>query len=702
MTYTQSFDDFNSTERQLDNIEQPPFQFREDKGESGTHEWLLNNYDNCERSAHSRRITYRRYQSLYKNIHWRFFDTRDTRRDMEYTNKRPKHSVNFVREMIDSKVAQNSRLKSNLAFIPWNDESSDVNNAKACKLMYDARAEEVDLEGKHQGQDKVTFLFGHSAMFIEWDEDEGPEHPSFTALKQEYPDGIPAKIMKQLQKEGAIKVGDVTFKVYGPDRFYPELNKEVSSEIDHIEKVDYIHIATVKAMYPSKAAEITENSREIYDFDSSEMIRPKNLVTVRTFYHRPTKYFPEGAKIIYCDDVILEWVEYPYSHGMLPCVFDKDLDVYGEFWGRSFIQDIEQLQRFYNNVQSSIARDYSWVSAPKWMMPKGACNVSSLNNDITIVEFTGPVAPQLVTSTPTPPQAFQLQDQLEKKIAQHSNVYDISRGEVPTGVTANSALRFLDEQESQRILVQESKRKRRVISVAKMALEVMKQFYKASDDRTVRILGKNNEYLIQSFKSADFSKVYDVKPVNSSALPDSKAGKISTIIDLNTATQTDPIFRKEEIIQMLDLGNEEYYVNRATVSVNAANMILDQLMNGEQVPSPEICDDLMVYYSIFDKAIQQPRFKTKVQPEIKAALANYLKTLEYLMFERAKVNLKFAMSVAELDNYPMYFKPEMSIMKLISLLQMDAQGMAPQAPQTNMKTEKVSNLPEQKEMSNEQ
>ncbi len=701
MTFTDSFDDFNSTERQLDNIDQPPFQFREKKDEDSTHEWLLNNYDNCERAAHSRRITYRRYQALYKNIHWRFFDTRDTRRDMEYTNKRPRHSVNFVREMVDSKVAQNSRLKANLAFIPWNDESSDVNNAKACKLMYDARAEEIDLEKKHQEQDKTTFLFGHSAMFIEWDEDAGPEHPAYIKLKQEYPDGIPAKILKQLMKEESIRIGDVSFKVYGPDRFYPELNKENPEDLDHVEKLDYIHIDTVRAMYPKKASEVMENSREIYDFDSSELIRPKNLVTVRTFYHRPTKFFPEGAKIVYCDDCILEWTEYPYSHGMLPCIFDKDLEIYGEFWGRSFLQDIEQLQRFYNNIQSSQARDYSWASAPKWMMPKGSCNVTSLNNDLTIVEFTGPVAPQLVTHNPTPPQAFQLQEHIEKKITQHSNVYDISRGEVPTGVTANSALRFLDEQESQRILVQETKRKRRVISVAKMALEVMKQYYKPNDGRTVRILGKNNEYMIKSFQSADFTKVYDVKPVNSSALPDTKAGKISTIIDLNTATQTDPIFRKEEIIQMLDLGNEEYYVSRATVSVNAANMVLDSMLNGEAVPSPEACDDLMVYYSVFDKAIQQPRFKTKVDPQIKNSIAEYIKTLEYLMFERAKVNMKFAMELSELDNYPMYFRPEISLLKLIAMLQMDAQGVMPQQ-NPSMKTDKVENLPEQKEMSNEQ
>jgi len=676
MSWTDSFDDFLSTERQLDETDIPPFSFREDKDEKGTHDWLVKDFDNAERGAHSRRIVYRRYQALYKNIHWRFYDTRDTRRDQEYTHRRPRHSVNFVWEMVEGRVSQNSRMKHNLAFIPNNSEQADINNAKTCKMLYDAWSEENNLEGIHQEADRTQFVFGHQFMFVEWDSEAGPLHPKYEELKKQYPEGLPKELKKKLRKDGEIHIGDVDVKVYGPDRVFPEQNKFKWEDVDHVTKIDYMHVHELKARYPGKANEISQNTRQIYDFDSAELVRPKSLIMVNTFYHRPTKFFPEGCKIVWCDDVILEWVDYPYEDGMLPCIPSTDIDVYGEFWGRSFISNIEQMQRYYNNIQSAQARDYSWASAPKWMMPKGACNVSSLNNDITIVEFQGPLAPQLVTHNPTPPQSMDMQDRLEKKISQHSTQYDISRGEVPSGVTANSALRFLDEQEGQRIFTQESKRKRRVVEVGRMILQRMKQFYSPSDGRMVRILGKDNTYLIESMEKADFSRVYDVKMQNTSALPDTKTGKISAIIDLNMATQTDPIFKKEEVIQMLDLANDEYFKDRSTVAVNAANTALQKLMEGESVEPPQIYDDLMVHHSIFERSMQSLSFKG-LDLGVKKNVEQYMKTLEMLMFERGKKNANFATQLANLDNYPLFFQPEMPVTKLVAAHMIDTQGVVP-------------------------
>lgn len=692
--FSESFDDFLSTERQMENLDIPPFQFREDKTEEGTHEWLTQNFDNMEHAAHSRRITYRRYQALYKNIHWRFFDTRDTRRDQERSNRRPRHSVNFIREMVDNRCAQNARMKHNLAFIPHNDEQSDVNNAKLCKIAYDGYAEENELEVKHNEQDQVTFLFGHSFMWIDWDPEMGPYHPAYMKLMDKYEGKLPADIKKKLKKE-EIRVGDVRVNVLGPDRVYPERNKTDWKDMDYCERIDFIDKEQLKADYPKKAHLITDNQRQIYDFDSAELIRPQNIIVTRTFYHKPTKYFPKGCKIVYNDDCILEWIDFPFEHGMLPAIPDTDIDIYSEFWGRSFIQDIEQQQRFYNAMQSAQARDFSWASAPKWLMPKGACDVNSLNNDLTIVEFTGPVAPVVATHQYTPPQTMELQDRIEKRISRQSKVYDISRGEVPSGVTANSALRFLDEQESQVILPQETKRKRRVIKSGRMILELMKQYYSPGDNRTVRLIGSKNEHLIKSMKKADFTRIYDVKAQNTSALPDTKTGKIAAIIDLNTATQTDPIFRKEEVIEMLDLGNDKYFKDRASIAVDTANAALDAMMEGEQVAPPKIFDELLVYYSVFCKGIQHYSFKERIDDPTRAMVESYIQTLEMHMFERCKVNMKFCMEVLELNMFPMFFKPPMPMTKVLTLHQQDSGQMAPPQGGEEIKTDKVEKIQEQ-------
>lgn len=661
----ESFDDFNSSEYMNTTEEMAPFQFRESpKDPKATLEWLNEYFDKLDQNSVSRMHTYRRYQALYKGIHWRYNDTRDAYRDSNKPFKKPRMVVNFVHDMVETKVAQLAKFKVNVALIPNNDQQTDINNAKACKKLLDSRADQIDLEGMRQISDRIKFIFGHVFTFVEWDKDEGPIVPALEELRKKKAKGVDTK--------QDIRIGDVKVEVLGPDRIFIEMGKQKWSDIDFIFKTEWVHIEELKARYPKKAKEIRENSRERFDFTSLELNQPQDMVLVRTMYHKKTKFLPEGVELIHTDDVILEWNQLPYAHGEIPCIPDTDIDIYGEFWGRSFITLIEQMQRMYNNVQSAIARDHGIGSAPKWMVPKGAAKFHDLNNDFTIVEYTGPVPPQLVANKPTSNYVFELQDRLEKKITGLSSVFDISRGEVPSGVTANSALRFLDEQEGQRTIVSERKRKKNVVEVYKLMINVMGQYYKPADGRTLRILGPNNEYQIENLAEVAFNDIYDVKIQNSPALPDTKTGLISAIIDLNIATQTDPIFKTPEIIEMLDLGLAEGFKQQATIARTSAKTSLDKILKGEEAAEPQPFDDLLVHYDIFMRALQEFSFKVRVDPAIQQRVKDQVMMIEALMYRRMQKNSKFAMEVQQLSHYPIFF--EVPLEAMVPLVQGAAGG----------------------------
>lgn len=652
----ETFDDFNSSEQLERMTDQKPFQFRDGKSDKDkTLEWLNSNFETTEHASRSRFITYRRHHALYKGVHWRFNDLRNSDRDIEYTQRKPRHTVNFIQEMVDTKVSQMARFKTNVALIPVHDEQSDINNAKGCKLLLDSRSEELGLEMLHQEADQIKYTYGIVFQFVLWSKDIGPLHPSYRRLSDVFGDNIPSKYRKKLKSNDPIHIGDVDVCNYGPDRVFPEINKQAWKDVNHFDFIEWVNVHELKAEYPHLKDKILQNKRERYDFELLEISRPADMVMVRHFYHKKTKYLPEGAYIKYTDDVILEERNYPYNDDRLPFVWDGDIKSYGELWPRSFISNIEQMQRYYNNIQSAQARDLGIGSAPKWVAAKNSCDIHSFNNEFTVMEFKGQFAPKLVQNNPVSEQSFTVQDRLESKIAKHSKVYDITRGEVPPGVTANSALRFLDEQESHRTMSDEMKRKLRVLAVYKLMLMRMAQFYKESDGRTVKMLGKNNDYLIKSIKNADFSRVYDIKLQNSSALPDTKTGKISTIVDLNTATQTDPVFRKEEIIKMLDLGLDDAFKDEATVAVDAAKQTLELLLEGEPAPEPQEWDNLLVHYSIFSKAIQSVHFKLKTDPQIQQNILGHVMIIEHLMYNRASKNMRFLQELMTLDNYPVLF-----------------------------------------------
>lgn len=681
MANIETFDDFESSEKMNGYSDIPPFQFREDTSKEATLEWLNENFDRKVQSAQSRVETYRRYQSYYKGIFWRDFNTNRRYGDGFAGDERrkPKMSVNFIYDKTEDRVAQMDRISTAITLIPSHNEQSDINNARACSLLLKARGEELDLHKIMNDADKTKFLFGSVFTYVGWDKSIGPD----VEVPDKYADGIPiVKDGKKTKKKykGELKMGDVKVCVYGPDRVFPQLGKKRWEDVDELDQIDFINKWELKKEYPKEADNIECDDTEYRGIDNDTLGSSDDNVTVRTFYHRKTKWLPNGAKIVWVRDAILSWEDLPYENGELPFDHDRDIEVYGELFGRSFISNIERLQLMYNNTQSSQARDYGIGSAPKWLMPKGSAKASALNNEFTIIEFTGPIAPRLETPRPTNPQSFDFQDRTENKITRLSRTSDISRGEPPKGVTANSALRFLDEQESRMIAPMEKKRKSRVRRVNKMMINVMQQYYKPNDGRMVRILGEDNSYMIKSFEKADFTRVYDVKIQNSSALPDTKTGKISTIVDLNIATQTDPVFKKEEIIEMLDLGIDNAFVDGATVAVTSAKTIVEAMLNGEPVPEPQEFDNFMVYYRIFDRTMQSFSFRTNVDPVVQETFKQYLKVLEGLMWARAKKNAKFAMELSNLDNYPMFFTTDIPLSQLMMMHQ--GAAMQPQAPQT--------------------
>lgn len=319
-----------------------------------------------------------------------------------------------------------------------------------------------------------------------------------------------------------VHVGDVCYRVMDPACFYPE-KKDYWQDVEHVTEVEYINIETLKAMYPEKELKISNRSAARFDPEGMQEVKLQDDIAVMTLWHRPTRLMKDGAKIVYTEDQILEVTTFPYKHGKLPFIKLGDIDVPGELFSRSFIHVIKQAQRHFNNLASSVARNHGLASAPKWIMPKGACKVQSLNNDITVVEYAGPVPPQLVQTNPTGSEIFGYMDKLETYIQKLSAVHGVSRGAPPAGIKAGVALQFLDEQESERESNGVAKRHWVIKETARMTLSLMGQYYKDTDGRLIKVLGKDNGYEIESFKMADFSTGYDVRIQNASACPKERA-----------------------------------------------------------------------------------------------------------------------------------------------------------------------------------
>jgi len=230
----------------------------------------------------------------------------------------------------------------------------------------------------------------------------------------------------------------------------------------------------------------------------------------------------------------------------------------------------------------------------------------------------------------------------------------------------------------------------------------MSQFYDKSDNRTIKIVGETNEYIIRNMNDVDTTKEYDIKLQLTSALPETMAGKISTIIDLNTASQTDPPFRRPEIIQLMGLGADDTFKDQATISATAAGTIVDRLLRGEEVAPPQRYDNYLVHYDVFNRTLQSFTYKSATSPVIRQKFEEYVMTLEGLMFLRARTNIKFLTELMALDMYPMFFTLPMPLIQVQQTMAQLAQApMGAQAPAMEgatgaapMETQKIEKIPE--------
>ncbi len=653
MTMVRDFFEDYFSDMESDVTNDTLFPFIDYKNDKEALEWLNRDIQDKANRNKSRLQRIRQIEAYFKGINYKSPTDRNGKDNLLGTNNnKPRDAkifVNFVNEMVEAKVAQRSRFKPAITILPGTDEINDKNNAQTCKQVLDCKAQELDFEKVFSDGDKTQFLRGECYTWVLWDKIAGGLDESFKAMKDA---GI-----KVPGKSDPMK-GDLKVIVSGPDSCFPQVNKDVWDEVDDISRVYWQHQDELKALHPDKADKIFPTDNSIYYWEATDMTKKKmkNHCMVVEYYHKGTRFLPQGRFVKYIESCVLENEDLSkcYEHLKLPVVFDTDIDLDGELHGRPFTDNITRLQALHNMVMASTAKGFAIAANPKWVYPAGSVAINKTTNEYGSMEYKGAVPPQLVTYSGVPRDAYELADRTEKHIEKQSSVYGISRGEPPKGIKAAVALQFLDEQELQRESRGMAKRQRRIIDVYRLCLYTMSQYYTADDGRIFSMLGSDNSYLVKTF-NVNGIKNYDVRIQNSSALPDSKTGKIAAILDINMATANDPYFGREEISTMLEMGNDQRFRDKLAVSVKAADTIIQMIMSGVTGKNPQEWDDFVVQYPIFLRAIQERDYKDTEQGIVEE-LKQYITTMEYMMFNKAMVSPAFSQRIQSFYMFPVFFK----------------------------------------------
>jgi hypothetical protein len=235
------------------------------------------------------------------------------------------------------------------------------------------------------------------------------------------------------------------------------------------------------------------------------------------------------------------------------------------------------------------------------------------------------------------PELFTYLGKLEETAEKLSGVFTMSRGQAPSGVRAAKALRVLEEQEDKRAYVTAiTYNNVALCDNAKLTLALAGQMYDNADGRLLQIVGKDNEFKIQSFESANLSKPYHFRIENTTALSQSPAARIdeiSEIMQIRFDPQA-PISR-EQFVQLLDLTASDQFKDIITRATKCAESENDDFLAGRPVAPPTETEDLICHWKVHAQAFQSREYKELVKPEFKQAAEQHFYVTEYLMFEKA-------------------------------------------------------------------
>ena len=596
--------------------------------------------------------------------------------------------VNHLRDITDAAVSRLATTKPSTAVLPNHGvEFQDKAKAKVVKSWLDSFNYANNVDDIRRVVQRNAFICGEAYLRIDWDETKGDIHPGAKKLKKdikvELEDGETITVSK-LKRVGDVGLTSVLpFKVFSephPSNDFNKVSWVMTEELEYIEQLKADFPEEAKKIKPTKTNAEGDNLFLTEDDDKHD-----DQVTVVTLFHKATPEVPEGRQIKFTRDVILENIELPYSHGELPLIRLSSIDLPGHMRGMSPFHDLKVLQSAINTLYTIMLRDRS-LAAPKLFVPSGSVDPNQqATNQPGVVQYKGGVPPTWSVPNMISGDIMSMIEKLEHTFEKLSNSSGTRRGDGIPNVEAFKAFGFFEEQATQRESTSIAKHKDFLQSIYLMITLTAADFYTQSDERMIKMMGRHNQYLLKHFNVDDLKHSYDIRVENTSALPESKAARTQTIIQLAQAFPN--VFTDEKVSDMLNFSSPDAFFDLATAAINAAEAENEEIMAGNDVAEPQPFEDLLQHWESHVKQFNNPSLKSTlprdgaetnqlIQEVLSGEnteeltspallLVKHLNTTEGLMFQRALINPKFAGRLADFENYPVFFQPPMTISEIL-------------------------------------
>jgi hypothetical protein len=284
----------------------------------------------------------------------------------------------------------------------------------------------------------------------------------------------------------------------------------------------------------------------------SPSTQKQHMVLLLECYVKPGVHqlFPDGGfYTILGDTVIQNMVGMPFSHGEYP--FSKlDHIPSGKFYSTSSIEDLIPLQKEYNRKFSQTVENANRMAKLQLMAERGAVDARKITTEPgMLIEYnSGYNKPEAAPAPPLPSYVTQIMDRLLADWNDISGQHEVTHGQVPPGVTAATAISFLQERDETKLSPTFAGLERAIEKTARHSLVLVHDYWTV--EQTVQVTGPEGSFDSMTFKGSDLANNLDIRIEAGSALPTSKAARQAFILDMMKLGFIKP----EDGLEVLDMG----------------------------------------------------------------------------------------------------------------------------------------------------
>lgn len=461
---------------------------------------------------------------------------------------------NRCKPIIRREIAKLNSTKPTVNVMPASTEDRDIFAAQAGEDIWESTYRRLNLARVFRRASFWTQTCGTGYIKTYWD----PTIKDPESVPQEIPPELEALGIQPPETSGDFVVQHETpFHVFVPDLREEELEKQPYLIHAQMKNAEWI-----KMFFGHDFTDTSGLSNEMIIDDSwINLIGANNnqkgnkQILVLECWVKPgaLPMFPEGGLFTVAGNQIMPpgvTFGWPYQHGMYP--FSKLESIpSGKYYSESTLVDLIPIQKEYNRTRGQIIEAKNRMAKPQLIAEQGSVDPAKITTEPgqVILYKTGFQPPQPLPLQDMPSYVINEVQQLQQDFDVISGQTEVSRGETPTGVTAATAIAYLQEQDDTILSHAYQSYEEGIEKCAKLILAYANQYW--SEERIIKVIGPGGSFDAKAFKGSDLRGNTDVRVEGGSALPQSKAATQAFLMDLMNAGHIDP----QKGLELMQIGS---------------------------------------------------------------------------------------------------------------------------------------------------